>query len=59
MTYGTDAGAVLPPIGMPTMTLPIRFITVLLPKSLLVPKKLGLQPKSASPPTIRLPCRRH
>ena len=37
------------------MTLPIRVITVLLPKSLLVPNALGLQPKSASPPMIPAP----
>ena len=30
-------------------------MTVLLPKSLFVPKKLGLQPKSTSPPMIPAP----
>ena len=40
----------VPPNGTPTMTLPIRSTTLLLPKSFFGPKKLGLKPKR----TIRL-----
>src|SRR5262249_5709158 len=34
---------------------PIRSSTLLLPKSFLVPKKLGLKPKSSSPPMMPAP----
>src|SRR6185436_16384181 len=43
------------PIGTPRIRLPMRSMTVLLPKSLFVPKKLGLHPKSTSPPTMPAP----
>src|SRR3954469_17166137 len=49
LTNGRTPAPCVPPIGTPTMTLPIRSMTLLLPKSLFVPKKLGLQPKSTSP----------
>src|SRR3954462_2174185 len=55
VTYGRTPAPRCPPIGTPTITLPIRFSTVLLPKSLLVPKKLGLYPKSTSPPMTPAP----
>src|SRR3954462_8315976 len=54
-TYGRTPPPFVPPMGTPMIRLPIRSITVLLPKSLFVPKKLGLHPKSASPPMMPAP----
>src|SRR4051794_20159185 len=55
MTYGRTPLPYVPPIGTPTITLPMKFRMLLLPKSVLVPKKLGLYPKSNSPPTTPAP----
>jgi len=41
VTYGRTPAPCVPPIGIPTITLPIAVSTLLLPKSLLSPKKLG------------------
>src|SRR5262249_37673624 len=49
--YGRMPPPRVPPIGTPTMTLPITSITLLLPNWPDGPKKLGFHPKSTSPPT--------
>src|SRR6476646_2419006 len=51
VTYGRNPAPCVPPIGMPSSRFAIRSISVLLPKSPDVPKKLGLYPKATSPPT--------
>ena len=48
--YGRKPAPYCPPIGMPMIMFPMTSMTVLFPKSFLVPKKLGLYPNVASPP---------
>src|SRR5438552_13848038 len=55
VTNGRTPAPCVPPIGTPTITLPIKSSTLLLPKSSFVPKKLGLQPKPSSPPITPAP----